>query len=330
MLLEHAVVHDLKKEVGQQPTLTLRESLLEHGENLDRLFQELIGVYSKKATKGLGRFDSDIENYRFSGHLNEFCENMNEDSFLSLTRRYMSILQSRIASENLATGGYVIFLSYKNSNNSYLFITMLRQTSGSSITEDLDIGESIHLELDRLHIGCQIDISSWIEGVDGQYITFIKGRKTQTTPQYFLRAIGCEEYSDSSHQTNELIRAIKDFATVENFNQEQRQELQQKVYDFCANRESILLDALSNLISEEEPSKFLEFINQGGYRIGNGFEPHKKNLKILKEVCASGEGIQLKFPRNMLGTRIFHDEQRNVINIINPPESIVNKLREES
>jgi nucleoid-associated protein len=207
---------------------------------------------------------------------------------------------------------------------------VVRQTIGCVITDSLDIDEAKHLELDKLHTGCQIDIATWKDRPENQYITFIKGRGTETTPQYFLKAIGCDEFANSIKQTTELIRAVNDYASKEDYTPEQKQELRQKVFDYCESRDNIKLDSLSQAVSDEEPEKFLEFLNEGDYKVGNGFEPSKRHLTKLKEIKASGEGIQLKFPASMLGTRIKLDESKNRVTINDPPESILKALRDAS
>ncbi|MBM9514993.1 nucleoid-associated protein [Desulfogranum marinum] len=330
MELEYAIVHDLRKEVGLAPTVNPRQALLGESESLSNLFQSLHGLYKKKATKGFGRFDTDTETFRFSTHLNNFLDEGTGQSFIDFTLTSLNILKDRISTENLARGGYVLFISYKEEEESFVFITVLRQTIGCVITDTLDIDEAKHLEMDKLHTGCQIDIAKWQNNPTEQYITFIKGRGTETTPQYFLKAIGCDEFANSAHQTQELIRAVSDYATAQNYSSEQKQVLRQKVYDYCEGRDNIKLDSLSQTISDEEPQKFLEFLNEGDYKVGNGFEPHKQHLTKLREIKATGEGIQLKFPAAMLGNRITLDEQRNRVMINDPPENILKALRDAS
>nr|WP_319393453.1 nucleoid-associated protein [uncultured Desulfobacter sp.] len=330
MEIEYAIVHDLQKLKGGQPTIKHREELLPKTEGLSTLFTNLHSLYHRKVTKGLGRFDKDTKTFRFSTFLDIFINSNNGQSFIDFTKASLNLLKDRIANENLATGGYLLFISYIENVDRFIFITILRQTTGCVINKDLDIDKAKHLEMDKLHIGCQIDISTWKNTPQNQYITFIKGRATQTTPQYFLKAIGCDEFANSALQTTELIRAINDFAEQEEYSKGKKQELKQIIFDYCTDRDNILLDSLSQIVSDNEPQKFLEFINQGDYKIGNGFEPHKTHLKKLKEIKASGEGIQLKFPASMLGTRIQLDENGNKVTINDPPESITRVLRDES
>ena len=330
MDLEFAIVHDLKKEVGQDTIVRLRPAILEHSENLTSLFNNLHSLYGRKSTKGLGKFDDNVEIYRFSTLLDSFITSGSDESFLQFTHASMHIIKDRIERESLATGGYVLYISYIENGNRYLFIMVLRQTKGCVVTEELNIDEAKHLEIDKLHTGCQIDISTWKNSPDNQYITFIKGRSTTTTPQYFLKAIGCNEYANSARQTLELIKAVNDYADQEGCSYQDKQNLRQKVYEYCSATQSVLLDSLSARISDSEPEKFLDFINNGDYRIGNGFEPHHGHLRKLKEIRACGEGIHLKFPAAMLGTRIQFDDQENKVIINNPPENMAKTLREES
>lgn len=332
MDLKYAIVHDLRKQAGQlTSTVNLRNDLLNVSQSLTNLFESLHGAYQRKSIKGFGQFDSDTESYRFSTQLKEFKEDATGEKFVEFSKKSMALLRTSIASQNFSTGGYVLFIWFVDDEQSYLFITLLRQTVGCVITDNLDIDEASHLELDKLHTGCQIDISTWDTTPNNQYITFIKGRSTQNTPEYFLKAIGCTEFANSAIQTNELIRALNDFATSKRLSPEEKQAMKQKVYDYCLDRENVLLDSLSQLISSDaEPNQFVEFINQGDYKVGNGFEPHSIHLRKLKEIKASGEGIQLKFPAGMLGTRIQLDEIGKKITINNPPENIVRILKEES
>ena len=246
----------------------------------------------------------------------------------------MNIIESRATSATLATGGYVLFIFYTSEGQDYLFLTILRQSKGCTITPSLEISDTEHLELDKIHTGCHIDVSGWKSSLEEEsaaspYVTFIKGRSNQQTPQYFLLSIGCAEFTDAATQTQEIIRALKDFAEYENLSIDQRREMQQRAYSYCAARESIALDVLSTVINDTEPDKFLTFVNEGGYKVGNGFTPHKTILKKLNEIVAKGEGIRIAFPAYMLGDRIIYEEKgdKKSLTIKNPPQSIISVIK---
>lgn len=326
MIVHFAVVHDLQKNVNTSPMLRLQTSPLPHDENLTTLADDLIDIYSRKATKGFGTFHEDIATYPFSALLKNFIQEKGPESFVEITQATMRLIESRIKTENLATGGYILFIFYEIENKDFLFIALLRQAKGSVITEDLTIDSTQHLQLDKLHIGCQLDIESWKSAQNSQqYITFIKGRTSQTTPIYFLEAIGCAEFTDSCEQTKEIIRAIDDFADKQNLSPDSKREMRQKAHDYCAGEKNVSMDNLAAVIFGENPDAFMQHVNSGIYKVSNGFTPDKRVLKKLREVSAQGEGIKLSFPASMIGTRVVLENRDGgrVLSIKNPPQKLI-------
>lgn len=326
MIVHFAVVHDLQKGVNSNPVLRLQNTPLPHDENLVTLADDLIDIYSRKATKGFGNFHEDTATYPFSSLVEDFIQNKKPTAFIDITQATMRLIESRIKTENLAIGGYILFLFYEKDGKDFLFIALLRQTKGSVITEDLTIDSTQHLQLDKLHIGCQLDIASWKAAHNSQqYITFVKGRTSQTTPIYFLEAIGCAEFTDSCEQTKEIIRAINDFADKQNLSPDGKREMRQKAHDYCVAEDNVSMDNLAAVLFGEDPDAFMQHVNSGDYKVSNGFTPDKRVLKKLREVSAQGEGIKLSFPAAMLGTRIVLEDRAEgrVLSIKNPPQKLI-------
>jgi len=315
------------------PETFLRESVLPMTESVKRLFEELHSLYMRRSTKGLGSFDPDVDTYPFSRNFGEYLEFSTEENFILFTKKAIGHLKSRISEANLATGGYVLFFLCVNREDEtfpYLFITLLRQTKGCVITQELEIDDAEHLDMSKLHIGCQISSSDWKTGKDIPYITFIKGSSSAKTPDYFLRAIGCTEYTNARVQTQEFLRALEDYADRHNFTHEQKTTMKQRVHDHCRNVQTINLRAVSAVVDPDHPERFLEFANEGGYKFSEGLEPDKRILKNLREFSAKGEGIKLSCPAVMVGERVLLNENGSTPQIIinNPPGSIVKAFLE--
>ena len=136
MDVHFAVVHDLQKSVNSSPVLRLQDAPLPHDENLTTLADDLIDIYNRKATKGFGNFHEDTTAYPFSSLLNNFIQSKEPNSFVDLTQATMGLIKSKIKTENLATGGYILFLFYEVAKKDFLFIALLRQAKGSVITEN--------------------------------------------------------------------------------------------------------------------------------------------------------------------------------------------------
>ncbi len=332
MVVHFSVVHDLQKNVNSNTTLRLQNVLLPHDINLTILTDDLLDIYSRKATKGFGSFHEDTDTYPFSSLMDNFLQDKNPDRFIDVTQATMRLIESRIKGENLAIGGYILFLFYEANGKDYMFISVLRQTKGCVITEKLTIDSTQHIQLDKLHIGCQLDIASWKTTNGDPYITFIKGRSSQTTPIYFLEAIGCAEFTDSCKQTNEIIRAIDDFSDKKRLSPERKREIRQKAHDYCVVEKNVSMDNLAAVIFGEDPDAFLQHMNSGDYKVSNGFTPDKRVLKKLREVSAQGEGIKLSFPATMIGSRVILENRDGgrVLSIKNPPQKLIDAYEDAS
>lgn len=330
MIVNFVVVHDLHKTQNSAPSLRLQDASLPHDENLTRLTNDILDIYSRKSTKGFGSFQDDTTTYPFSSLLDIFEQNKNAPKFIEFSKSAMRLLESKISTENLATGGYVLFLSYAHENKDYLFMAILRQTKGCVITEELTIDSTQHIQLDKLHTGCQVDIAAWKAGNKDPYITFIKGRGSQTTPVYFLQAIGCAEFTDDRKQTNEIIRAIDEFADKKQLAPDAKREMRQKAHDHCVAEKNVSLDNLASAIFSENPEEFIQHVNAGDYKVSNGFTPDKRVLKKLREVSAQGEGIKLSFPASMIGERVILEDRDGgkVLIIKNPPQKLIDAYEE--
>lgn len=332
--IKHTIVHELRKNVNSAPEIILRNSVIQTTSKVERLFSELFQLYRRYSTKGLGAFDRDTNTYPFSKDLSDFLLLPSDQSFLTFTRKAMGHLKSRISEANLATGGYILFFlcgEQEDDNKIYLFITLLRQTKGCVITKNLEIDDTEHLDIGNLHIGCQINIFDWINDCTKPYITFIKGSSSKTTPDYFLRAIGCTEYTNAKAQTQEFIRALGDYAKQYNFTHEQKRKMNQRVHRHCTDVQQINLHSISEVIDPEHPERFSDFVNSKSYIFSEGFGPDKRVLKALKEFSAKGEGIKLCCPAEMIGERIFFTNEQGTPRIIikNPPESMINAFHAE-
>ncbi len=326
--LIYAIIHELKKEANTSTFISFRDTILPFNQSLDLLFTELINIYDKKATKGLGKFNPDNNTYPFNKDLKTFLFAFSEYAFIQFSKNAMNHIKSRIETENFAVGGYILFFLYKYNNKYNVFIGLLRNTQGCIITSNLGISNFEHLDINNLHIGCRIEPEEWLLNSESPYITFIKGSTSRSTPEYFLKAIGCSEFTNSKSQTRTLLTALKAYADYKNLTIDEKSSINKKVHDHCNEYSTVDINALSILIDPSNPSDFFEFVNDNNYKIGFGFEPDKKILKTLLEITTKGDGIKLSFPAIMLGDRIVCTQSNGEQQIIikNPPEAMWNTL----
>lgn len=357
MEILHVILHEVVKDQMSNGALNCRDEELpivnDESENTPvvALVEQILDLYDKKHGKGLGVFEENTINYPFSRMLGKFLdkrgtsgrdkESISKD-FVSFTKSSMTNLLARMDEQQFSTGGYVLYSIYNDDEgNPFMCIAMLRNKQGSAIDENLNVMETIHLDLDKLHICCQVDVKPWRTpaGIDLKYLSFIKGRVSSSTPEYFLKFIGCAEFSDSRIQTNELTQVVKEYCKDKQFTTEESTNFRRLVYDYCKSKldrkERVFITDLSHYLDEENPESFLQFVNQGEYEIGTGFEVYPNSLKKLQRISGGNKEIRLAFEARLYGNQIrkLRDGERinargNTVVINNIPENLLKALEE--
>lgn len=328
MSIINSVVHRLEKDRYSKSTVNLRESILEVSEPLENLLAEIRKVYNNKTGKSYGRFQSDVSVYPFSSYLTKHLDD--EFSFIEFTKKAMNLFKNKIDVANLATGGYVLFIHYEN----YLMVVMLNDKSGISIDEKtLEVLDASHLDLEKLHLAARIDLDSWNNSDSQKYLSFVKGRKSsESVSLYFREFLGCTDYTDPKEQTQILLKVVDDFCNYKNYDNEDRQNYRQLVFDYCDDKrkakQPVYLEDLSHHLNEEEPNEFLQFANSEEYSLNTGFELHHDTLQRLKRYIGKDNKLSIKFEAELLGDRIIYNSNEKSLLINKLPADLENQLDE--
>ena len=334
------IVHKVETEqFSEVCEVTLRDTPLPPNQTVTDLLSEILKLYNRRTGRGLGVFNANEDLSRFSVRLANYLETPDDESFTKFSIRAMTLLKAEMEKQELSTGGYVVFAHIGTQNGtSRVLAAMLRDKVGSAIDADLNVTQRIHLDLDKLHVCCEVKISDW-QNAEGQYLSFIKGQASNSTPKYFLDFIGCDEFSDARTQTEELHRAAKDYS-AKHIPRENRVDFYRKITKYCEEKlhenKAVFLDDLSRYLNEELPQHFLEFINEHDYKIGTGFEPNKNSLKKFKWIGGHNESMTLRFEAKLLANdKVVLGKRNNTIQlnedaliIYNPPQKIISEIDE--
>lgn len=308
MIINSAIVHRLEKEKHGQPLLDLRDEALPIDENLTFLISSIRKLYSEKTGRGYGVFDADTVNYPFSTLLTDHCEGIK--NFVDFTHMAMTTLESKIQSVQLATGGYVLFVSYNEGDRQYLIVASIKHRPGLAFDNDLNLTGSMHIDQERLHEMSRVDISEWKNG-GTRYLSFAKRKLgTDDFSKYFRDFIGCDDFSSSTEMNTLVLNAVKAFGVERGLDQSSQRQLRAVVYNYFEEKsvakEQVSLTMLSQRINETEPEAFLTFINERHeeFPISDGFDPVKSVYKRLKTFVMSDKSLKIQFDQDDFGTRI--------------------------
>lgn len=331
MPIRHCIVHFIEKKPDASPaTAHLAEQVLASSEALENLLVDLSDSYNAKPSKAWGFFQPDESSYPFSTWLASYLK---EDlDFLSFSQKACEQLKTLMEESNLAVGGYVLFAHFQQGMTDYLSIALLHHSQGVAVTENLAIATAQHLDLGQLHLAARINLSEWQNNQQSkQYISFIKGKNGKKVSDYFRDFIGCQEGVDAPSETRTLLKAFSDFVESEDLAEEQAKEKTDALVDYAniqtRQGKPMLMDELSEVLDEENPQAFYNYIRNKDYGLSPEIPADKRTLNQFRRFTGRAEGLSISFESHLLGSKIEYDESQDCLIIHNVPTKLKDQLK---
>ncbi|MFM0755019.1 nucleoid-associated protein, partial [Paraburkholderia strydomiana] len=170
------IVHKFEKETHQKGSIVPRPAVINVTEPVQRLVDALHELYSEKASKGYGKFEDNEDTFPMQRRVREYFIDKKND-FLEFSLAAMGILKGKADEAPLSTGGYVLICHLVSNGHDYLLFAIVTDTLGSAITENLDIVDRAHIDLNKFRLAGRIDLTGWT-AKNERYIGFLKGKKS--------------------------------------------------------------------------------------------------------------------------------------------------------
>ncbi|MDF3867853.1 nucleoid-associated protein YejK [Pseudomonas denitrificans (nom. rej.)] len=331
MPIRHAIVHLIdKKPDGNPATLHARDAELGDSQAIENLMADLNESYNAKPNKAWGLFQGESGAYPFSGWLTEYLDGGKD--FVAFSKQAVEHLKTLMEESNLSTGGHVLFCHYQQGMTDYLSIALLHHSEGVAVTDALEVTPSRHLDLGQLHMAARINISEWQNNkTSKQYISFIKGKGGKKVSDYFRDFIGCTEGVDGPSETRTLLKAFSDFVESEDLPEEQAREKTDVLVDYATSQakigEPMALDALSELMDDQAPRAFYDYIRNKDYGLSPEIPADKRTLNQFRRFTGRAEGLSISFEAHLLGSKVEYDEARDMLIIRGLPTQLQDQLK---
>ncbi|RPM61183.1 nucleoid-associated protein [Pseudomonas aeruginosa] len=152
-----------------------------------------------------------------------------------------------------------------------------------------------------------------------------------TGGHYFRDFIGCQEGVDSPSETRTLLKAFSDFVESEDMAEEQAREKTETLVDYATSQarigEPMTLDALSELMDDQQPRAFYDYIRNKDYGLSPEIPADKRTLTQFRRFTGRAEGLSISFEAHLLGSRIEYDEERDTLQISSLPTQLRDQLK---
>lgn len=91
--------------------------------------------------------------------------------------------------------------------------------------------------------------------------------------------------------------------------------------------EPITLDELSELIDEDRPKAFYEFIRNKDYSLSPEIPADKHTLNQYGRFTGRAEGLSISFEQHLLGSKIEFDQEAGTLTVRGLPTQLTDQLK---
>lgn len=333
MPIRHSIIHQIdKKPDGTPAVLHVSKTELAESQITENLLQDLNEAYNAKTGKGWGLFHAKSGAYPLSGWLQAYIEG---SDFIEFSRTAVEHLTKLMEESNLSVGGHVLFAHYQQGMTDYLVVALLQHSESITVNADLGVTPSKHLDFGNINLAARINISEWRNNPKSrQYISYIKGSKSRKATDYFRDFIGCLEGVDGPGETRTLLKAFSDFVTAEDMHEDNAREKTQALVSYSMAQakigEPITLNELSELIDEDRPAAFYDFIRNKDYGLSAEIPADKRTLNQFRRFTGRAEGMSISFEQHLLGSKIEFDQEAGTLMLRGLPTQLTDQLKRAS
>lgn len=313
--IRNIVVHILNKEQHGDATSTFSPTIGAVTPASQRLIDAICERYSGRTGKGYGHFEGDTDNYPMENIVGDYLRE--PDSFYDISVRMMNHLVDRAQQENMATGGYVLFSHIVIGSHSHVLIAMVNVTTGSAITDNFAIEDSVYLDIAKLRVAGRIDLTAWQAGAE-RYISFLKGQSSVSN--YFKRFLGCNDVLIAKQESEKLKNALQEFATEQELDGEEKESFLGRAFehlrDLSKAGEPLHLDTFINAVWPQAPDALSAKLTSEELELSDGFIPDGRVIRSLVSFKGKSQYWELKFERAGINDgSVEYNEETNEITL---------------
>lgn len=329
----NSIVHRIDKSSSDQPaTLATAEQALSASPALDEMLASLKDSYHAKA-KAWGYFAETTPAHTLGAALTRYLagDTADEQTFVAFTRQAAESLKT-LVDDHLPLGGHLLFAHTRQGDAEHLTLALLHHRQGYAIDAALGVIPVGQLNLGQLTLAARIDLTQMQAGSSRQYVSYNKDRGGKKLAEGFRDWLGCEEGVDASSETRTLLKAFSDYLESEDLPEAQSREKTGALIDYANDQvrsgEPITLDQLSELVDEQQPKAFYDYIRNQDYGLSPEIPPDKRTLQQFRRFTGRASGVSISFDSHLLGNSIEYDDEHDRLIIKQVPGQLRDQIKQ--
>ena len=326
--IQHLIVHQLHKEPNGPARVALSAAAMPVNSAAQRLVDHLCQLYGTRNGKGFGKFEDDENEYPMPALLRRYLD---DAQFVALSQQMIAHLQVRAEQEPLASGGYVLIAHVQNEAMDFLFIALVSEVIGTAVNGEMQIEDSIHLDMDHLRVAGRIDLGAWQAGGE-RYLSFLRGRGDVAA--YFKLFLGCNDMVTPLKETQKLVKGLEQFAEQQALSSQDRDEVFQRAHSLLDemgnDHGEVNLAEVASQIFPGAPQALQDVLQHEDLGLMDGFVPDRRAIKPLMRFKAAAPEWKLEFDRASLRSgAVIYDKHSDTLVLSNIPDKLKKALLEQ-
>ena len=137
-----------------------------------------------------------------------------------------------------------------------------------------------------------------------------------------------------SQATENLLKAFSDFVAAEDLHEDSTREKTQTLVSYSMAQakigKPITLAELSELIDEDRPRAFYDFILNKDYGLSAEIPADKRILNQFRRFTGRAEGMSISFEQHLLGSKIEFEKEAGTLILRGLPTQLIDQLKRAS
>lgn len=326
--IRRAILHKLdKQQHSNEVSMELRSSLLDTEGHLQDLVDNILDRYTDKA-KVFGSFSEDPEKQAFKRLLASNSLS-NDEEFVDFSVQSCGMLKSALEQATAAVSGYYILVDFDLggvNQSSHLLVVMLKNTQGFQVDANNNITSVPHLDIKDLHMVARVNRNLLALDDTANYLSFLSTRGDDVA-NYFVDFIGGNKVTTASEDSMLLVEKTTEYLDSLEMSEEEREGRRHEVYQELNGRQEVSLDELSGIISPDQPSNFVTYIDGDvDAKMPDTVHLASPQLRQLTSVKAHGQGWRITLDRQLRGKAFSIDKENGTITLFNVSADTLDEL----
>jgi nucleoid-associated protein len=327
MTIKHCIIHAIaSSEDNQDISLDLRDEENPNEGPIISLFTQLKQSLQRSATRQYGLFDPEQSDNPLASWLTKFKQQ--ELGFVSVSKKMTEQLKLTLADNEDPFSAHLLFVVEELMEHEYLYVFWINHSDAQYVDSQLQVENLSYVNGGKLNYVLKLDFSQWAIKDWQQYLTLQTSRSSKELTHAFIKFTGFISGVNLQQQTNEFLDIVDQYA--QSLSKEESNPAKNTIVNYCVDQDMqgnpINFESLSQVLDEQEPDKFSNFVKQNQETPQQEIYAHRNSLKKYVRFYGREKDLSISFSSDRIDDNITFNPETGSLTFQQVPKSLQAQL----